>query len=296
MFAISNARYLPAEVTVAEVQNLSVGNNPVADYRGRRDLKRNIMRVQNVAVEPNPNVTVAIRENARSIEESHSNSMNHSAVFDLFCSSLFFLQLNSTADISNYPYRYSFWLLKPTVADKIFLGLELNDEDKSIADEFGVEEEIEKGHLPIPLDSYIKTVFKRTTERTVSERIDIPTEGVDVKTEYSSVGTLLILKGIAMDKPPDNTYTTELKIKVDDKDFSSLRAWAMSGSTYDVPFFVPCIDSFSLRLETNTAISNYNMRYRYSEVRLTDYVKMLLDLIPRETDEDLYRKVRAGII
>jgi len=295
-FVLDKARYLPCYITEAEVESLSSGDNVVGEIRDR-ELRGKMLRVQEIAVYPNANVIVRIRNDERSVEQSNAMSLDHTAQFDLHCRTLFYLNLynSSAATISNYPYRYGYWLFKPTVSDKILYGMPLTDEEKAIADEFDLVRLVDEGSLPLPMDTMLKRVFKKTRTATVSWRGDLSTEGADVGSVYSPVGKMLVLESVALEKPSDGTYTTALNINVDESSFHSMRAWAASGATYDIPLWIVAKDVIKLSLTTNKAISGYNVRFTYSEFRVTKYVQMLFGMIAREEDEELWKRVKSGL-
>lgn len=299
MFNTSNARYFPVGITEAGVANLSTGANPVAEL-DRRDLQGKLMYVHQIATEPNSDVKARIREDLRSMEESNTSTLSHNCAFGLLCTGLFYLDLlnNSGGSLSNFAYRFSYDLFEPTVADKIALGLKLSDLEEKIADEFEVKRLVnEEGSLPVPLERRMNRMFRKTGTRTVTVRQDITTAGIDVGSIYTPTNRFVALEGVAMEKPPDATYTTSLKIDVDGvRDWHSIRAWSLSGSDYDVPLFIPALESIRLGVETNTGISGYNLRYTYSEILLTDYAKVAFGLIPKEEKEDMWREIKAGVI
>jgi len=295
-FVLDNAKYLPTYVTNAEVRNLAVGRNSIADIR-KNELKGKILKVEEIATDIDVKVSAKFKSDLESLEEANTVSLNHTAKFNLFCWSNFYLELYNAGatTINNFAYRHGYWLLKPTIADKILFNVNLTEEEKALAEKYDLTWLVENGSLPIPLDTLIKRTFKVKSRKTITWHGDIPAGGVDIGKKYSPVGTILVLESVAMGKPPADTYTTALQIKVDEHDFHELRAQAMSGSTYDVPLFVPAIDSFALRLITNMTVHGYNMRYTFATVKLTDYLGMMLGIIPSETKPDVYERIRTGL-
>lgn len=297
-FVKDKAIYLPQYITEAAIATLGTESNVIAEIK-KVHLGGKMMRVRKVAVDANPDVLVRLRENARSMQESNAFTIDHTAQYDLHCTSLFYFSLYNTTAVAipSFAYRYGYWLEKPTVADKLFYDLALTPEDKSIAKEFDIASMVKTGILPIPLDKLIEREFQITTKRTVSKHENLTTGGLDLGTELPSTDTFLILLGIALEKPPTSAYTTQVNITVDkDPDYHTMRAWAGSGSGYDIPLWIPAVDSFELRLETNTAIAGYDARYTYAEAKLTDWIKMKFGILLPEDDMDLYRRIRAGLI
>lgn len=295
-FVMDNARYLPCFLTEAGVETLSPGANTIAEIRDR-ELKGKMMRVQEIALDANADITARIRENNRSLEESNALNLDNSARFDLHIRTLYYLNLynNLAVPVSNFAYRYGFVLKKMTIADKIFYGIHLNSEEEGISEEYDIKMLVEEGSLPLPLETFLLRAFKKSTTRTVSFHGDLTTSGSDVGSEVSSVGKILILEGISMEKPPTGAYTTRMDITCDETHFHSIRAWACSGSLFDLKFFIPCKDSFALRLETNTGIAAYDCRYCYSEAKLTPFLKMLFGMTMRDENEDLWRRCVSGV-
>jgi len=296
-FILDNAKYPPTYVTIAEVRNLPAGKKEVvADIR-KTELKGRILKVESISTDPNVAVKVMFKGDLWSPEEVNAMCLDHTAKFNIPCWSNFYLEVRNigTSDIQNFAYRYGFWVLKPTIADKIVSNISLTSNEKELAEKHKIYQLIEKGVLPLTLESFIKQVYKPVFRYTISWHGSVPIEGVEVARRYSPTGTILVLEGVAMDKPPDATYTTTLKISVDEEDFLEMRAQAMSGSTLDVPLFVPAVDSFSLNLTTNMAISAYNMRYTFSVVRLTKFLELLFGIIAAEEELSLYERIRVGL-
>lgn len=297
-FVLDNAKYLPCYVTEAGVETLSSGANTIAEIRDR-ELKGKTMRVQEIALDANADITARIREDNRSLEESSAMSIDHTSLFDLHCKKLFYMNLYNglAASIDNFPYRFGYWLFSPTVADKVFYDQKLSDEEEGIADEYDIRRLVDEGSLPLPIDTILKRVFKKSTSRTVGWHGDVTTAtvGVDVGSEVSAVGKMIAIESVALEKPPLGTYTTALNITVDEKPFLDMRAWACSGSLSDIPLFIPCKDSFSLSLTSNINIAAFDCRYSYSEFKITRFIEMLFSLISRNDDEDLWRRVKSGL-
>jgi len=296
-FVLDNAKYPPTYVTIAEVRNLPAGKKEiVADIR-KTELKGRILKVESISTDPNVAVKVMFKGDLWSPEEVNAMCLDHTAKFNIPCWSNFYLELRNTGtrEIQNFAYRYGFWVLRPTIVDKIVSNVSLTSNEKELAEKYKIHQLVEKGTLPLTLESFIKQAYKPIFRYTISWHGDIPVEGVEVARWYSPIGTILVLESVAMDKPPDALHTTALKISVDEVDFLEMRAQAMSGSTYDVPLFIPAIDSFSLRLVTNIAVSGYNMRYTFATAKLTRYLGMILGIVPPETDPEMYERIRCGL-
>jgi len=295
-FTLDNARYLPCYITECEVESLSTGNNTVCEIKDR-ELRNRMLRVQDITLQPNENVTARIRQDTRSIEESNSMNMDYTAKYDLHCKTLFYLNLynSSGGAISNYWYRYGYWLFTPTVADKILYKMPLTDEEKAIATEFDLERLVDEGSLPLPMDTMLKRVFKRTKTATVSWHGDLTTDGADVGSIFSPVGKMLVLESVALERPPDGTHTTALNITVDERSFHSMRAWAAAGAAVDIPLWIIAKDSIKLSLTTNNNINGYDMRFTYSEFRVTKYIEVMFGAIAREENEDIWKRIRSGL-
>jgi len=266
-FTLDNARYLPCYITECGVESLNAGNNTVCEIKDR-ELRNRMLRVQDITLQPNENVTARIRQDTRSIEESNSMNMDYTAKYDLHCRTLFYLNLynSSGGAISNYWYRYGYWLFTPTVADKILYKMPLTDEEKAIATEFDLERLVDEGSLPLPMDTMLKRVFKRT-----------------------------VLESVALERPPDGTHTTALNITVDERSFHNMRAWAAAGAAVDIPLWIIAKDSIKLSLTTNNNINGYDMRFTYSEFRITKYIEVMFGAIAREENEDIWKRIRSGV-
>jgi hypothetical protein len=293
-FVLDNAKYLPTYITEAEVSNLAVGDTNVVQRRSR-EFKGKILQVQEVSVDADGDVTVKIKHDNATLSESNALNLDHLSPFMLPCRSLFYCGLNTTVAKTNFAYRHGFWLLKPTVADKIFYGMVLSAEEQAIADEYDLARMVELGTLPLSVDTMLKRVFKCERQMTVSKHIDLGVAGAVMGEEFSPTDTILVLEGVALEKTATGAFTTACAVTVDEKSYHSLRAWAASGATYNLPFWIPCEDMFRLSLSTNIAIAGYDCRYTYSVVKLTEYLEMFLGMVPKEQNEDLWKRVVSGV-
>lgn len=207
---------------------------------------------------------------------------------------------NTGSALSNFRYRYSLAIVPANVAYKIRYGKSLVGDEPTIADEYDVEKAIKLGVAPYPLDYYIKRVYNIYRRSVNVYSGSLPTSGIEIKLNPTA-RTFIVLTGIKTTIPSDPSYNTIITITRDDSpdDYVTLTAYAMSdsgGNPVRVDCFIPAIDTITVSVSTDTAITDYKLELYYDIVFLTDYLKMAFGLMAKEEDEALWRMVKSGII
>jgi len=207
------------------------------------------------------------------------------------------LAVYANADLSNYQVWHNLLVFKATIAHKLVLGIPLTREERSINEELGVSKTVERGTLPIKFDRTLLYEYYPIYREVRTMRKDLPTEGIDVATiRPPGRNQFVALESISCERPPDAGYGTKLHItRDDDEDYIILNNWALD-LDYDVPCFIPALRELYLSLESNTAISNYRVRYRYSVMPLTNILRVRWGLVSKEEMPELYKKVVSGVV
>ena len=217
------------------------------------------------------------------------------------------LGLLSTANIANYPIRYTVSVDKPTVIQKLLMGIKLTAYDIKIRDKFGLIDIVKSGEIPVHKQELIRSSV-------VSDRITaagIGTENVGgtitvTKNRFFVIDRLIVdghtgvlTNWLRINRDNDNNYINA--------NFQSLAPYTTdAGLGYDMPWenrlFVPAIDKLEVGIYHTAGIVNLRVLYRYSEYYLTLREKIRWDML-LSTDEklladetDLVDKVNAGLV
>jgi len=271
--AISNYPVMLAETVV---QNLSEGLTKLISLK--KELTDRLLIVDKIIAAENAAVSLKVQADTWKEE---TETTNLGVDFYLHAFSLFEITATADSAVTNYTLLCSQIWQKPTVAHKILFDKALTDEEREIAETMNVEESIEKGTLPLPFSEFVKRITKTMRRATVarSDATPVPVRIFPLKEEA------VILRSVQI--PTDAT----LEITVDGKDICTLDGRACGAA--DVELYVIAEDELKL---TFTPSATTEWRFTYERAKLTDYMRMLLGRLTRAHDEELWMRVRAGIV
>ena len=223
------------------------------------------------------------------------------------------LSLLSDAIANNIPIRYLIRVSKPSVIEKILLGIKLSDKDTPLNNKFGLGDMLMSGYVPkrTPLLVARKQIARTITALAgvnpqIGETITVPKNRYVVLDEIAVDGyeAGVMDNFIVVDRDLDDTYV-------------KLNAFAMPPFMYntvagtwtpDIPLShpmkigIPALDKLSIHLENGGAVVNWRARYKYSIYVLTipDKIRWGIGLTPDEeaivTSKDLFDKTKAGLV
>lgn len=303
-FEIEGVRYLPEIIPQAGIIDIGEGSSK-SILNLKRIYKENnpyFVILKSFTAESNSNVEFRITVDGRL--ETYVNcgmlNLEDTDAYYLATENLSVDLRNTGSALSNFRYRYSLAIVPANVAYKIRYGKSLVGDEPTIADEYGVEKAVKLGVAPYPLDYYIKRVYNVYRKGVEVYSGNLPTSGIKINLN-PTVGTFIVLTGIKTTVPSDPSYNTIITITRDDspEDYITLTAYAMcdsNGNPVKIDCFIPAIDTLTVSVETDTAISDYKLELYYDIVFLTDYLKMAFGLMAKEEDEELWRMVKSGII
>jgi len=271
--AISNYPVMLAETVV---KNLSEGLTKLISLK--KELVDKLLIVDKIIAAEN--AVVSLRIQADTWKEE-TRTVNLGVDFYLHAFSLFEITASATSSVTNYTLLCSQIWQKPTVAHKILFDKPLTDEEREVAEAMNVAESVEKGTLPLPFSTFIERITK-TMRRCTVARSDSSVAEIPI---FPLADEVIILRSVQI--PTDAT----LKIRVDGNDICTLDGRACEGS--DVELYVIAEDELRL---TFTPSATTEWRFTYERAKLTDYMRMLLGRLTRAHDEELWMRVKAGIV
>jgi hypothetical protein len=203
------------------------------------------------------------------------------------------LYIDAPSAVSGYQWRHRVAVFRPTTAMKLQLGLSLSEEDRRLAEKYGLENLL-KLQVPVPYD------LARGVEEWRTQAVRMTGSGTILRVVVPK-GKKVVLAGISAARPagPASGYVT-----VDRDDVSEtlkLDPYCLAGLSYDSPIRVVALDK--LIVEWDQAVSGtYYFRVVYGVGRITvpEKIAWNLDLSRDEREkaerEDLFDRVRAGLI
>jgi hypothetical protein len=268
------------KIVETSIQNLSAGENSLISIASK-DIAGRLFTLAYTRMTVNANVTLRLKVDAYPTVDSRT--YNESEPFIRLLRT-FRANAVASAAVSNYSIAASFYVSPLRIADKILLGLSLTDEEKAIADELALQDGVEKGFLPLPPADFAARAFK-TKYKTRVVRSDsaasIPL--------LASVNELVALTSLYI---PSGA---SVGIKIDDKEIASIDGRAVGGVISGSPIALFLVGS-KLELAFVSGIGAVEWFYEYAIIRDTDYLKMLYERMAKSEDEELWKKVVAGVL
>jgi len=244
-------------------------------------------------------------------------------------SKLYFNYKNiTTSDVNNYYAYLGMWVHTPTVAEKILakyydiLSMNISEEsklarmdqiskdEKELVTKYGLLKLLEKGThplLPSP-DPLADLRFKLEREYQVI-REEVRTNTVDLEAGQDTVlfdikpseekGEIIVLTGVAPQKPADPAYGTQIWIDRDEEgEFVRFDCYPLSNDFY-LPMWIVGVTRMRVYAYTDTAISDWKCRIRYKVCRLNNILKARWfydDFVSKHPDlEEFAERVRLGV-
>lgn len=201
-------------------------------------------------------------------------------------------------------YRYGVRVTKPTVYEKLLLGMALTDVEEGLNAKFSIEKGILAGTLsgqPVQQFTKIYEVAKRFT----STAGDNPTIGPEI---HPLPGQKAVLLGIAIE---EHTPASEVFINVtrDGEQVMRMDAFGFLNTVgtydaqlnYEIPLYVVANDNLRVWVENTVGITGFKARFRYGIAPLTIIEKIRWGLTLSDDENaiaieyDLVDAVLAGV-
>jgi len=294
---IADAKLLPNYFVFCYRKDLSTGDNVLIDM-SKGELKGKWVDLTDVWVTRNANVDVWAYKDGKTRVEANTNSLLDIAdanKYKIVNTKRFKLVLRAAAAVTAYESRYGMWVYEPTIADKLQEGLELTEEEVSIAEDTGLLTQFTRGLAPVPRSYWLERNIQILQEQTEAIQEDL-TAANGLRYSYLSPeeDRFLVLRMIASLDPTATTTNAFITIWSDEVEVLKFPCSVMDIDT-DLPLFVPARESLEIEASTDTDITNFRMRWKLLECRLTDYLAMLWGILKREDDEELWKQVKAGV-
>jgi len=295
---ISKAKYMPVFLPLCYVKSLTAGTNPVVDVLSKEFPKNSWIELSKVWVTRNSNVSLWVYQDGINRVDANTNALSGLDKADemkVVNMNRFKVDLHATTTVSPYILRLGVWIDTPTIADKLQRGIRLTDEEYEIADELGLLDSFAKGLVPVPREYFIQRHYQVVNELTRAIQTDLTaTGGLYYHYTSTSPDRFFVVKSIACIDTSGTTFNAAVTIIRDEEEALSIPLPALS-IDYDIPLFIPAMDTVELVFMTDTDISDFRARWTIAECRLTDYLKMKWGLISRDENEDLWKEVVAGL-
>ncbi len=302
---IKRVLYFPEQLPDGALPDITAVSEASPTILDLRQVAPLLVNLSEVAVDQNDNVEMRFK-----IDDKTLNVLAGS-MFDLLANNLsllaksriyYNLYNSSVGNLTDVKTFFSLWVIKPTIAHKLRLGIPLTLEDQKLNKDLGISDTVEKGLLPLPLGQQIAREYQVLQEETHGFQVTVPTAGVDVETLHPLPGQFLILTKISAD--PGTNSTDVIQVAVDRdyvSDYVVFPTWALGITDTvtlgkEISCFIPALHELRIRLTANVS-RTINIRFTVQKVAMTNIFRARWGLVtPGEIPGDTWKKVMAGVL
>ena len=293
---IRKVRYWPEQIPFVHALNLAARDNPIFSLTNfpQPIILDGLSLVRNTAV------TAKVRYNRVYREIKAGALLNIGSLNPAWLRATEFISLGlyATTTVSNYKLFTNLWVVRPNIAQKLAWGLALTSSERRTATEKGLDNSVKKGVLPFPIKYSIERGYLGFRETLGSI---VPSAPANQKTAIVSLrpempDEFLVLEGISADTPADIAYNVALYITRDeDHGLLKLPTFAMS-LDYTIPCFIVALHELRIEVYTESALTDYPVRYTVGRYRLTDTLRTRwFEEEMRETMPEFVDTIKAGV-
>jgi len=224
--------------------------------------------------------------------------------FSLLAKSRIYYNLYNSGVASKDDFKtfFSLWVIKPTVAHKLRLGIPLTPEEQKLNKDLGISDTVEKGLLPLPLSQQIAREYQVIQEESHGFNVTVPTAGVDVETLHPVNGQFLLLTKLSAD--PGDAAADNIRIAIDRdyvSDYVEFPTWALGATAAvslgkEISCFIPALKELRIKLKA-TVSKTINIRFTIQKCALTNIFRARWGLVTKEElPGDVWNKVMSGVL
>jgi hypothetical protein len=203
------------------------------------------------------------------------------------------LYIDAPSAVSSYQWRHRVAVFRPTAALKLQLGLSLSEEDRRLAEKYGLENLL-RLQVPVPYD------LARGIEEWRTQAVRMTGSGTVLRVVVPK-GKKVVLAGISAARPAAAASGYIHVTRDDVADTLKLDPYCLPSLSYDAPIRVVALDK--LLVEWDQAVSGtycFRVVYGLGRISIPEKIAWNLDLTREEREkaerEDLFDRVRAGVV
>ena len=303
---IKRVLYYPEQLPDSAVPTIATQSEVAPTLLDLRQFPPLLVRLSEVAVDRDDDVEMRFKVDTTTL------SVLAGSMFDLLASNvsllarnrIYYNLFNSSASAAKTDFKsfFSLWVIKPTVAHKLRLGIPLTPEEQKLNRDLGISDTVEKGLLPLPLAQQIAREYQVIQEETHGFNVTVPTAGVDVETLHPVNGQFLVLTKLSAD--PGNAAADNIRIAIDRdqvSDYVEFPTWGLGATAAvslgkEISCFIPALSELRIKLKA-TVSKTINIRFTVQKCALTNIFRARWGLASKdELPGDVYDKVLAGVL
>ena len=303
---IKRVLYYPEQLPDSAVPTIATQSEVAPTLLDLRQFPPLLVRLSEVAADRDDDVEMRFKVDTTTL------SVLAGSMFDLLASNVSLLArnrvyynlFNSSAVSAKTDFKsfFSLWVIKPTVAHKLRLGIPLTPEEQKLNRDLGISDTVEKGLLPLPLAQQIAREYQVIQEETHGFNVTVPTAGVDVETLHPVNGQFLVLTKLSAD--PGDAAADNIRIAIDRdqvSDYVEFPTWGLGATAAvslgkEISCFIPALSELRIKLKA-TVSKTINIRFTVQKCALTNIFRARWGLASKdELPGDVYDKVLAGVL
>jgi len=299
---IKNVRFPPELIPDSWFGNVPAGTEVTPPVLDLRRFEPYIIELVNIQVTANANVVLRARYDDLRVEENTAAMISALVgAWTLLARKVLYLNFFGVAGVLNYTTHYSVWAFPPTVAHKLLYGIPLTNDDKALAEKYGIQDSVEKGVLPLPISQQIEREYKVLGEETHSRSVTINVANTPTAIEsiYPRKDEIVVLTRIAANPGLVAQVIRFMVDRDDNAGHADVRTFPLSlVAGGEVPCFIPAIRELNLHAEAAAGVPVTNLfRYTYQRIKLTNTLRARFGLASKaELPGDVWEKVMAGVL
>ena len=297
---IKRVLYYPEQLPDSAMPAIAVSSEVSPTLLDLRQFPPLLVRLSEVAVDRDDDIEMRFKVDTTTLSVLTGSMFNLLANnFSLLAKNrLYYNLFNSSAVTPKTDFKsfFSLWVIKPTVAHKLRLGIPLTPEEQRLNRDLGISDTVEKGLLPLPLAQQIAREYQVIQEETHGFVVTVPTAGIDVETLHPVNGQFLVLTKISADQ---GVAGNNIRIAIDRdqvSDYVEFPTYGLGGLDKEISCFIPALSELRIKLKATTGEA-INIRFTVRKCALTNIFRARWGLVTKEElPKDVYDKVMAGVL
>ncbi len=200
------------------------------------------------------------------------------------------------APVNNFYFAAQYMVTKPTITEKLLRKWALTPDEKTLADELGIYETVEKGIRPITWEYMKDREYQVLGERVYGSSLDLVpgTEYTVLDLKAANPDELYILDWITspnIDFDDDVTLTVK---RDGDSGYLTIRLAALANANA-INCWIPALQELIITVTSARPVVGASVLFNVKKVKLTNILKARWG-IAGNMPGDVIKKVRAGIL
>lgn len=293
---ITRVRYPPELLADSRMITIPIGSEYTPALLEVKNFAPRLIRLRDIGVDQDDEVELRLKWDARRL------AVNAGSLFDLLTNNYDLLarselryNLFASAVKNNYRTHFGLWVIEPTVADKLALGIPLSADEKLLDAELGISKSVLKGVHPLPLSYTIEREYQITHQETRGRMLDVTTTSLDVDTVSPDPGQFLVLTKLSTEP---GTTAQNVRVRIDrdeDRDYLELQTYPLALAR-EIDLFIPALRELKVRVIGAAAAADFNIRFSFIRCRMTNILRVKWGLLSRAEAEETWKKAHAGVI